>query len=319
MNDTLPIIGRSEILQHVDIASLIKPISEAFQAVSDGRSQSNIDVLHPTDFSDLHVKSAVMQGADIFTVKTAGWSAKNEAVGLSASSGMITVFDAVSCRPIAILQDNHLISDLRTAAAGALSVQLLANADATTLGVLGAGEQAYQQIKAARLVRDIKNVYLWNRTPSKAMQLADRLKTDDPALFVQVEGGAQAVVEAADILITATASKEPLVQAEWLRPGMHVTSVGADDATKCELEPACLALADLLVVDSVEAATSYGNLHRALSAGAIDVGVAVEIGKILGSDAKGRESRDDITIATFVGLGSQDLAATQFLRQKLQF
>lgn len=319
MSPQIKPIGRTEIAKHLDVAALIEPTVAAFKALSAGKSRSHIDVLHPTDHSDMHVKSAVLDGADIYTVKLAGWSAHNEKAGLPASSGLILVFSAKTCRPVAILQDDHLISDLRTAAAGAVAARELSNKDARKLGVLGAGEQAGRQIEALRLVRGIREITIWNRNQDKAEKLADRLKLLDASLRVHVQETAQAVVEAADILVTATASREPLVKAEWLRPGMHITSVGADDATKCELDPACLLRADLVVVDSVQAAAQYGNIRRALETRAHSVGQLVEMGKILAGQAAGRRCRDSITISTFVGLGVQDLASVMLLRERLDF
>lgn len=319
MSPQIKTIDRPEIAAHLDIAALIAPTVAAFKALSAGKSRSHIDVLHPTNHSDMHVKSAVLDGANIYTVKLAGWAAHNEAAGLPASSGMILVFSAETCRPVAILQDDHLISDLRTAAAGAVAARELSNKDARKVGILGAGEQAFRQIEALRLVRDVREITIWNRSRGKAEKLAGRLKLMDASLAVDVQETPQTVVEAADILVTATASREPLVKAEWLRPGMHITSVGADDATKCELEPACLQRADLVVVDSVQAAAQYGNIRQALEFKAHNVGQLVEIGKILADEAAGRHSRNSITISSFVGLGVQDLAAVMLLRERLAF
>ncbi|MBL4789888.1 MAG: ornithine cyclodeaminase family protein [Kordiimonadaceae bacterium] len=317
MSSQILTIGRIEIANQLDIASLLEPTVEAFKALSAGKSRSTIDVLHPTDQSDIHVKSAVLDGSDIFTVKLAGWSASNEGFGLPASSGMILVFDSASCRPIAILQDNHLISDLRTAAAGAVAARELSNADACKLGVLGAGEQAMRQIEALRLVRDIKEVVIWNRSRGRAIKMAGLISASDANLTVHVADTVQAVVEGADILVTATASKEPLVRAEWLKPGLHITSVGSDDATKCELDPACFNRADLIVVDSALQSTQHGNIQRAIAAKIIAPESVVEIGNILTGDVAGRRSHESITISTFIGIGIQDLAAAKVLLERV--
>lgn len=312
-------IDRTEIARNLDVTSLVDPVADAFVAFSAGESRSAIDVLHPTDHSDIHVKSAVQSGSDVFTVKLAGWSAANEANGLPASSGMIVVFDAASCRPIALLQDEHLISDLRTAAAGAIAAREMANPNIHTVGLLGAGEQAYRQIEALRLVRKFREVRLWNRNRERAVKLAARLGAEQPAVSVRVEETAQGVVEAADLLICATGSRDPLVKSEWLKPGVHITSVGSDDATKSELAPECFMSADIVVVDSVEAAQQFGNIHRAIQAGMGDLQSIIEIGDILRGAKVGRQSKEQITIVSFVGLGVQDLAAAKVLRKTMSF
>lgn len=314
------VIKRQEIADSLDIASLIEPMAHAFKAVSSGRSQMAIDVLHPTPESDIHIKSATEQGGDIFVVKTAGWSAHNEKNGLAASSGMITVFDAKSCYPLAILQDEHLISDLRTAASGALAAQILANNEVNQLGVLGAGEQAFLQVIALSQVRSLKNINIWNRNPHKANILVQLLKKSLPGLNIQIKQQIKQVVEQADILICATAAKLPLVQPDWLKPGLHITSVGADDATKCELAPECLELADVVAVDSRDVCTRFGNIHRAMQQDFnLRKSVLVELGEILNGDDLGRTSREQITIASLVGLGAQDLAAVSLLQKRLRF
>lgn len=320
MRGGVALYSAADIAPHLDIAGLIEPMAAAFSAISQGRSQLAIDVLHPTDHSDMHIKSAMLQGAGIFTVKTAGWSDTNAGAGLPASTGMITVFDSASCHPIAILQDNHLISDYRTAAAGAVAAGALANPDIATVGVIGAGEQAFLQVMAVSEVRTPERIRLWNRSQTKAAQLQARLQQARPALIVEIVDSRQALVESADLLIIATSAKLPLVEASWLKPGVHITSVGADDATKCELTADCLKRADLIAVDSLDACVRYGNVHRALSQGLQREQLALrELGSVLTAEEAGRTAADQITVASLVGVGTQDLFAVMQLRAALGF
>ena len=320
MSTDYQVFKRQEIAERLDIASLIEPMAHAFKAVSSGRSHMTVDVLHPTLESDIHIKSATEQGTDIFVVKTAGWSAHNKKDGLAASSGMITVFDSKSCYPLAVLQDEHLISDLRTAASGALVAKVLANNEVNQVGVLGAGEQAFLQVMALCQVRNPKNINIWNHNPAKAYVLAQRLKDNLPELNIQVQQQVQQIVEQADILICATAAKQPLIQPDWLKPGLHITSVGADDSTKCELAPECLEIADIVVVDSREVCARFGNIHRAIQQNInYRTSELVELGEILNDDHPGREFKEQITIASLVGLGAQDLAAITTLQKRLRF
>ncbi len=314
------IFKREEIAAHLDINSLIEPMVDAYKSISSGRVRIATDVLHPSEHSDIHIKSAVLDGADIFVVKTAGWSATNEGAGYPASSGMITVFDAKTCHPIAILQDEHLISDLRTAAAGAVAATALANPEITTVGVLGAGEQAYLQTLALCQVRSPDNLRIWNRNKRKAERMAQRLAKLQPNLNIQIDNHIQAVVESSDVLICATAAKQPLIEAEWLKPGVHITSVGADDSNKCEVGVDCLKRADIVAVDSREVSRQFGNIHRAMQQGfSSEENPLFELGEILNSQVPARTSAEQITIATLVGLGAQDLAAVAILKDRLGF
>lgn len=126
------------------------------------------------------------------------------------------------------------------------------------------------------------------------------------------------VVQASDVLITTTPAREPLVKGVWLRPGQHITAIGADDHTKCELDAVCLQRADRLIVDSRKSAMEHGEVHHWLRHGEITMDqVHGELGEVLSGKILGRRSNEEITIAKFVGLGAQDLAAAEVALEKL--
>ncbi|MGH6953164.1 MAG: ornithine cyclodeaminase family protein, partial [Alphaproteobacteria bacterium] len=114
---------------------------------------------------------------------------------------------------------------------------------------------------------------------------------------------------AADVVITTTPSKQPIVKAEWLHPGLHITAVGADLADKQELEAAVLARAHLVVCDRRAQCARMGELHHALAAGAVrDEGAVAELGELVLGRAPGRRSNDEITVCDLTGTGVQDSA-----------
>ena len=113
----IPNFQAEDIRPHLTIEALIPSAEEALRAIAADTAQTPLFILHPNSWSDIHVKSAALPDCPIFTVKMAGWSQKLAQRGEPASSGMIAVFDSETCRPVAILNDNHLISDYRTAAA----------------------------------------------------------------------------------------------------------------------------------------------------------------------------------------------------------
>jgi ornithine cyclodeaminase/alanine dehydrogenase-like protein (mu-crystallin family) len=307
-------LSPEDIHPHLSISMLIAPMEQAFRATSSGQAQSMGYVLAPTDGADIHVKSASIAGSPVFTIKMAGWSRVLADRGEVPSSGMIVVFDALTCRPLAILQDDHLISDYRTAAAGALAARLLSRQDAAVAAVIGTGMQARLQAQAVCLVRPIRKMLLWGRRREAASELARLLAADLPEVMIEVSETAESAVRAADIIVTATSSRDPILPGHWLRPGQHVTSVGADDATKCELFPDVLDRADRVFVDSLTAARSYGNIHHALRINApVPDHKITEIGQLLESAATGRLHDRDITVASFSGLGVQDLTAVTTL------
>lgn len=315
---SLRVFGPDEIRPHLDIAGLIEPMADAFRNLSQGKAQAPVYVLHPNDLADIHVKSAAMKDCSIFTIKMAGWSQALVDQGEPPSSSMIAVFDADTCRPIAILQDDHLISDYRTAAAGALTTKMLARKNAKSVAIIGSGVQARMQALAVCLVRPIEVLTLWGRTPANCERLAARLRDDIANVTIEIAETPDQAVRKCDIIIAATTAKAPIIEAEWLSPGQHLTSVGSDDATKCEISSDTFRKADLVVVDEKTSARDYGNIHRALTTHDFDpLTEAIEIGDILNGNHPGRRTNDDITVASLVGLGIQDLAAVNTLFEKL--
>jgi ornithine cyclodeaminase len=160
---------------------------------------------------------------------------------------------------------------------------------------------------------------IWGRDREKALVLKEQLAPWLPGVKIEVIGNVKEVVETAEVLVTATTAREPIVRGEWLRPGQHITAVGADDNTKCELDARCLQRANRLIVDSRESAKDHGQVHRWLKQGALKIeDIHGELGEVLAGCVPGRRSSEEITIAKFVGIGVQDLAAAEVSIDKLK-
>lgn len=311
----IPIFQPEDIAPHLDIAALLPAAKDAFCAISDGSAQAPVYVLHPNDMADIHVKSACLPDCPIFTVKMAGWSQVLVDRGEPASSGLIVVFDSVTCKPIAILQDNHLISDYRTAAAGAVVADLLAPRDVGSALVVGTGMQARLQVEALLLSRRVPQIAIWGRDPQKTAQLRDDLAEIHPRTEFSRAGDLADAVPRADVILTATAAKDPVIDAGWLRPGQHITSVGSDDATKCEIDPQVMAQAKVFV-DARTSGEAFGSPRRAIAREIIAASDLTEIGTCL-TQGTARDPKG-ITLACLSGLGIQDLTAVRHLWQKIQ-
>jgi ornithine cyclodeaminase/alanine dehydrogenase-like protein (mu-crystallin family) len=160
----IPFYTREQLEQVLSIPDLLPLLESAFRDYSSGLGESPVAVLHPTDTSDLHLKSATLKGRSIFTVKAAGWSSALRARTGNGSSGLIIAFDSETCLPTAILDEQHFISDIRTAAAGALAADYFARQDIKVVGVVGSGVQAYLQLTAALCVRSPERVLVWSRS-----------------------------------------------------------------------------------------------------------------------------------------------------------
>lgn len=298
--------GPDAIRAAVGFEDVLAPVCAAFADFSRGLGDSPVAVFAPAGADgDVHVKSAWLPGRPIFTVKVATWFAERARRGASPGSGIVAAFDAATGELRALLEDEHHLSDIRTAAAGALAARTLARPGAAVLSVLGTGVQAYLQVLAAAGERPITEVRVWGRRPRGVATLVAALRTRRPDLTVTPVPDPRAACSGVDLLVTATASTEPLVHGEWLTPGVHVTAVGADDPTKAELSASCLRRADRIVVDSRALTEQYGEIARS------DHGALTELGEILAASAPGRQGDEEVTICKLIGLGVQDLAAAE--------
>jgi ornithine cyclodeaminase/alanine dehydrogenase-like protein (mu-crystallin family) len=299
---------------------LIEPVADAFRQSSAGEADNGLIVMYPAATradGDAYVKTATLQGHGVYVVKVSPWFRTNAALGRE-QGGMVAVFDSTTGYLTALLDDRHYLSDMRTAAAGAIAARLLAPPEVHTAAVLGAGTQAFLQPQALYRERPFAALRIWARDPEKASRLQARLRDRLPSVSVTVCAAAEEAVRAADVVLTATAAREPLVRGEWLHAGQHITAVGADDPTKCELD-ACALRRARLIVDCRRTASDNGDICRAIQRGEyVASDVAGEIGEVLARRVAGRTRDADITIAKFVGLGAQDLAAAETLLDRLE-
>lgn len=256
---------------------------------------------------EVHAKGAYLHGSPYYSIKVASGFYDNPALGLPVSAGAVWVFDARTGRVRAMLVDHGHLTDVRTGAAGALAADLLAAPDADVATILGAGGQARHQMRALARVRDLRRVLVWARRQEAADACAAELAAET-GLDVVVADSLEAAVGAARIVVTTTPARTPLVHADWVRPGTHVTAVGSDLPGKVELEPALLARARVFA-DRLAQCRTQGEIAAAVAAGAIAIeDVAAELGDVAAGIAAGRTARDQITVADLTGVGALDAA-----------
>jgi ornithine cyclodeaminase len=304
MARTVRILREADVRAALDMAACIDACESAFAAYSTGGAElpSVIHLDVPESGGEIHVKAGHLHGAPYYAVKIASGF---YALEPPAIDGMVAVFDARDGSPAALLLDNGFVTDLRTGAAGGVAARHLAPNAAATVAVIGTGGQARQQLDAFAVVRPgFASVRVWGRDPSHADRCVDDLRSRHDADVARADT-VRAAVEGADVVITCTAAREPLVERGWLAPGAHVTALGSDGAGKQELDPAILRDADLVVVDSRDQCARLGELQHAPDA----ANRAIELGAICAGDAAGRTSADQLTVCDLTGLGVQDVAA----------
>jgi ornithine cyclodeaminase len=314
------IVSRAEIEALLPRIDSVAAMARAFEVYSAGRAAvpSVQEILFPAADGEAHIKSGYVNGDGVFVVKIATGFYRNPAAGLPSSSGTVLVFDAAHGFAEAILLDEGLLTDWRTAAAGALAAKHLAPREVTRIGIVGSGTQARLQAKLLRTITPCRAISLWARDTAKAERCAADLACD--GFDVEIAGTCAAVAAAADLIVTTTPAKAPLLSAGDIRAGTHITAVGADTPEKQELDAAILARADVVAVDSLAQGRVRGELHHALKR--FPDLKAVELGAIVSGAAGGRTTDDQITVADLTGVAVQDIeiakAALDALRQDAQ-
>jgi ectoine utilization protein EutC len=294
----------------------VAQIERAFAALASGKVEMPpILSMEIPDFNgEVDAKTAYVPGLDSFALKVSPGFFDNPKIGLPSNSGLMILFSARTGLVEAVMLDNGYLTEVRTAAAGAVAAKHLAPEQASSACIVGAGLQAKLQLQALCLVRPIKHAAIWARDVSKARVAADELASR-LEIEVSLVSDLAGAVEAADVVVTTTPSTEPLIKSEWLRDGHHITAMGSDQHTKNELEPACLTRADLYVPDRQSQTELMGELRSALAAGAVSAGaIFSELGDIVVGQARGRASDADITICDLTGTGVQDTAIATFAR-----
>src|SRR5262245_17887423 len=284
-------------------------VEQAFRALAGGKVIMppilSMDI--PDAHGEVDVKTAYIPGFDNFAIKVSPGFFDNPKIGLPSLNGLMILFSAKTGLVTALLLDNGYLTDIRTAAAGAVAAKYLAPKTVETAAVMGTGMQARLQIIAAHLVRPFRRVLVWGRDKAKAEACA---KDIAKALKIKAEAVAEAAqaVGEAQLVVTTTAAKKPILRAEWLHKGLHITAMASDQAGKNEIDPRATALADLYVCDRVAQAAALGEMRAARSAGLMNGSTPAELGQIVAGLHAGRTLESAVTICDLTGTGAQDTA-----------
>jgi len=314
------ILREPEIRSLLDPSGCLRVVENAFSAYARGQAElpAVINLEVPEHRGEVHVKAGYLRTGAHYAVKIAAGFSHNPQLGLPSSEGMVLVFDAKTGALAALLLDNGYITDLRTGAAGGVAAKHLSRPTVETVAVVGSGAQARFQIRALALVRKFREVRIWGRHKEKAAACIQELSGQGPAKDIRfvLASSVHEAVERADIVITVTASREPLVQANWIARGTLVIAVGSDGPDKQELDVEVLARADRLVADSLPQCLRLGEVHHAVEKGAISKDKVTELGEITAGLKPGRISEDEIIVCDLTGVGVQDVAAASHVVER---
>lgn len=317
----ITILTETELRKCVQLdLNVIEAVEGGFTALAEGRA--TIPPIVRVDVHDYNgevdIKTAYIQGLDHFAIKIASGFFDNRLLGLPTGSGMMVLINAKIGVPQAVLLDNGYLTDVRTAAAGAIAAKYLAPGELDSVGVVGSGMQARYQVRALKLVRDFKKLHVYGLDQESVNTYAQEIEAD---LGIEVipTTHPEGLVRQSDLVITATPSKEPIVQSEWLHSGLHITCMGSDSEEKQEIEAGVFSKVDRMVCDKKSQCFRLGELHHALLAGVIKEDDQIdELGDLTSGKAGGRSSPDEITICDLTGVGVQDTAIALLAFQRAQ-
>jgi ornithine cyclodeaminase len=264
------------------------------------------ELLMPERRGELHIKYGAVRDDWCYVVKLASGFYDNPALGLPSGNGLLLVFSQWTGELLAILLDQGRLTRLRTAVAGAVVARQLAPAKVECIGLIGTGAQARLQAHWLKKVIACRRIALWGRSRERVEACAADLVAD--GFTVTALASPEQVVVASDLVVTTTASSQPLIPASAMHSRLHVTAMGSDVPHKREMDSRALARATVIVADSRAQCRLRGEISHALRDGAIDERAVVELGDVLAGRAVGRERDGDITVADLTGVAVQDIA-----------
>ena len=304
------IVDRTSIERALTRIDVVAAMADGFVAYSDGRAvvAPVSSLMFDSPRGDIHIKAGYLVGGHDYVIKIASGFYENPSrFALPSSDGLMLVFEQRTGVLHTILLDEGLLTDVRTAAAGALFARHLAPppSQVSRIGILGTGTQARLQLQLLADVTACRDVLVWGRTAEHADAYCRDMS--NRGFRVEVAPDPAAVAACCNLIVTTTPATAPLLMASDIRPGTHITAVGSDSEGKQELDAAILAKADLIAVDSREQCISRGETAHAIRARLLDVACLVEIGAIIAGRSAGRTDSNQITVADMTGVAVQDV------------
>jgi ornithine cyclodeaminase len=267
---------------------------------------------------EIDVKTAYIPGVDSLAIKISPGFFDNPSLGLPTTGGLMVLFSTRTGMVEALLLDNGYLTDVRTAAAGAVAAKYLARADSRSAAILGAGMQSSLQLEALTLVRNIDSATIWARDFAKAEATAAKLSQ---RLGIEVTAchDIATATAAADIIVTTTPSSNPILLAEHIKAGQHVTAMGSDGEHKNEIDPQIFAAGISYFCDRLSQVRVLGELHHAIEKELVAPAAEFpELGQVISQQVHGRKDSTEITLCDLTGTGIQDTAIATLAFQRCQ-
>ena len=305
------VIERERIVGSVVFAEVIEAMKEALIAQSQGDCQTPMPMHMDVDAekAEIHIKASYRRGGKYFGMKVACTFPKNLQRGITVGPGAMMLFSAETGEAVALLCDNGYLTDVRTAAVGAMVARQLGRDD-QIVGVIGAGIQGRYQVRMLAEVTSLKQAFIYDLDPEQMKLYQEDMAKHLPQLAISACSSPVEVARNARLIVTVTPARKPHFMLADVQPGTHINAVGSDSAGKGEHDGELLRSASLLLVDSLAQCERLGELQNATDC----KDKAVEIGTFCKSPVP--FDRNGITLCDMTGLGIEDLAIAQYCYEK---
>ena len=311
------VISEKQVKDLLDLDELISALEQAHVQFSAGKVVMPVRLVVPLPEIQGRITSmpAFMSEGKALGIKIISYFRDNPKQDLPPILATISMYSAETGK-LEVLMDGVYITAIRTACASAMATKALARPETPVLGILGAGTQARTHIRALSRVRSIERVLIWSPSRVNAIYVKEELE-GELGIEIHPQESAEAVVREADILTTVTDAAEPVLEAEWLKPGVHINAVGSHRPEAREMGSDTVKRATV-VVDSLDAINNEcGDILLALAEGAITPDhLRGEIGEVLSAAKPGRTGDDEITLYKSVGIAAQDVAAASLVYRR---
>ncbi|MCZ4282751.1 ornithine cyclodeaminase family protein [Kiloniella laminariae] len=313
----MQIIERNLIEQKLNLPKIFQALKQGFIDFSAGLVTvppvGHLGFDNPP--GDCHIKYGWIKGDPHFVVKISSGFYENPKQGLPSSTGMMLVFSATTGQPVALLNDGGLLTDVRTALAGVLATETLSRPDSRVAAIVGTGIQARLLAEYLDELSRFDRFVIWGRNEENLNRCVQDLLAK--GLNVVAEPDLQQLCAKADSILTVTPSEIPLLKTDWIRPGTHITAIGADAEGKQELDSEIFARAQQIIVDSRAQCCHHGEISHAYKAGLISADRITELGTFLSSDKPFVREPAAITIADLTGVAVQDIVIAKSVYQAI--
>lgn len=300
-----------------NLHDLIELLKEAFIAFS--KNQMVVPMPLQLSFKDpegdCHVKAGYKIGSEFFAIKIASgfYSTVSGSPTRSSGDGVVIILSQKTGRIEAILHDEGLLTQIRTAIAACIAAELTPFS-IEQIGIIGTGRLAKTCIELLSRVYPGRKFKIWSRNPKRSIALATSL----PGIEIEVEDSCSKLVRSNKLIVTTTASRQPIVWASDVQIGTHIIALGADEKGKQELDSEIFLIADSIIVDSKDQAKQFGDTSHAVNKGITEIAKAIEVGQLLTAKRMINGSEDCIWVTDMTGIAPQDVFLAMWVYRRLE-